>query len=114
MQNFLHEINTYENYDDMTHGNKHIHWLSYTLLICVSVVATFLIICLLQKYRVLIQSVGKRLANDHDLEGVNEKQLPSTTLEEDIEMSVVNTQTVNNSGEGQSFKRTDAMMAWAK
>ena len=56
------------------------------------------------------QSIGKRLTNGHDLWDVNVNDIG-----EQIEMSaLIETQNVNNvSEEHNSFRRTDASLAWA-
>ena len=62
-----------------------------------------------------LKKAKKRQANMHDLKGVNVKQTPSNG--EDIEMSaLIEQRNVVNSSEGQqnSFRRTDALAAWAQ
>ena len=109
MQNFLHEVSMYEDTDFGTCKIDNVNWTIVGLLVGATVVFMIIIVWVL-KHRMqckpLHRSVGKHLANVHDLEGVNEKQSPSTA--EDIEMSVVkNRQTVNNGDEEQQiFKRT--------
>ena len=116
MQNFLHEVSMYEDTDFGTCKIDHVNWTIVALLVGATVVVMVIIIVWVLKHRMqckaIDRSVGKHLANVHDLEGVNEKQSPSTA--EDIEMSVVkNRQTVNDGDEEQQvFKRTNAMLAW--
>ena len=115
MQNFLHEVNMYEDTDFETYKIYNVNWTIVALLIGATVVMIIIIVWVLKnrlQCKTIDRSVGKHLANVHDLEGVNEKQSPSTA--EDIEMSVVNSrQTVNNGDEEQQiFKRTDASWAW--
>ena len=68
------------------------------------------------KHRIQCKPIDRYVGINLDyvlyLEGLNEKQSPSTA--EDIEMPVVKSrQTVNNGDEEQQiFKRTDAMLAW--
>ena len=59
--------------------------------------------------------IGKRLADEHDLGNVNVKRLSPKDVGEQIEMSaLIETQNVSHCSEGQnSFKRTDASLAWA-
>ena len=61
----------------------------------------------------LSQITGKRETTRYDLEGVNVKQAP--TNGEQVEMSVLQEEgSVNHAFEGQrnTFRRTDAAMAW--
>ena len=94
----------------------HVNWTIVALFVGATIVILVIIIVWVLKHRMqckpIDRSVGKHLANVHDLQGVNEKQSPSTA--EDTEMSVVKSrQTVNNGDEVQQvFKRTDAMLAW--
>ena len=61
------------------------------------------------------QSIGKRLTNGHDLGDVNVKRSPSNDTGEQIEKSaLIETRNANNVSEGHnSFRRTDASLAWA-
>ena len=63
----------------------------------------------------LTQIIGKRKTTRYDLEGVNVKQAP--TNGEKVEMSVLQEEgNVNNGFEGQrnTFRRTNAAMAWVQ
>ena len=115
MQNFLDEVSMYEDTDIGTCKIDNVNWTIVALLVGATVVVMIIIIVWVLKHglqcKTIDRSVGKHLADVHDLKGVNEKQSPSTV--EDIEMSVVkNRQTVNNGDEEQIFKRTDASWAW--
>ena len=83
----------------------------------VSVVIVITVVCMIRHKSKLYfcQAIGKRLANGHDLRNVNDKRSLSNDVGEKIEMSaLIETQNVNNSSEGRnSFKRTDASLAWA-
>ena len=61
------------------------------------------------------KSIRKRLVNGHDLGDVNVKRSSSNVVGEQIEMSaLIETQNISHCSEGQnSFKRTDASLAWA-
>ena len=69
-----------------------------------------------RKSKTFLSIIGKRLANGHDLGDVNVKRSPSNDNGEQIVMSaLIETQNVNNGSEGhKSFKRTDAILAWAQ
>ena len=104
MQSFIHGMKTYKT----VNVNTKTSWLLIVIILIASVVIVITLMCIITH-----KSIGKRLAND--LGDVNVKRLPSNVVGEQIEMSaLIETQNVNHCSEGQnSFKRTDASLAWA-
>lgn len=117
MQSFLRETRAYKtvDFDDTQSSNS---WTFVAVIFVASVLVIIVIVWLIarkNKCYYMNQIIGKRLANTHDLEKVNVKQSPSSG--EEIEMSaLLEERNVNNDSEGQqnSFRRTDAMLAWAQ
>ena len=97
--------------------NTKTSWLLIVTILIVSVIVVITLMCIIRHNSKMnfCQSIGKRLANGHDLGDVNVKRSPSNDVGEQIEMSALTeTQNVNNSSEGHnSFKRNDASLAWA-
>lgn len=116
MQSFLHETRAYK--PVILNGKQNeTNWTIVTVVLIASVFIINIIVWLVivKCKSCLTQMIGKRLANEHDLERVNVKQTP--TIGEDIEMSaLIKEGSVHNTVEGQSnpFKRTDAKEAWAQ
>ena len=80
------------------------------IILIASVVTVITLMCIIRH-----KCIGKRLADEHDLGDVNVKRSSPEDVGEQIEMSaLIETQNVSHCSEGQnSFKRTDASLAWA-
>ena len=108
MQSFIHWMKTYKAVN--VNDNAETSWLLIVIILIMSVIIVITLMCIIrQKSKMnFCQSIGKRLANGHDLGDVNIKRSPSNDTGEQIEMSaLIETQNVNNSSEGHnSFKRT--------
>ena len=115
MQSFIHGIKSYKTVN--VNNDDEISWSLIVIILIASVVSVITLICMIRHRRKLhfCQAIGKRLANEHDLRNVNVKRSLSNDVGEQIEMSaLIDTQNVNNGSEGRnSFKRTDASLAWA-
>ena len=116
MQSFLRETRAYKTFNvDNNQNNTSCTFVA--IIIFASALAVTVIVWLIAGKRIcyLTQIIGKRQANINDLESAYVKQTPSS--DEDIEMSALTEQrNVVNSSEGQqnSFRRTDALMAWTQ
>ena len=97
--------------------NAKTSWLLTVIVLIVSVIIVITLMCVIRHKSKMnfCQSVGKRLANGHDLGDMNVKRSPSNDVGEQIEMTIlIETQNVKNGSKGyNSFKRTDASLAWA-
>ena len=115
MQSFIHGIKSYETVN--VNNDDEMSWSLIVIILIASVASVITLICIIRHRSKLhfCQAIGKRLANEHDLRSVNVKRSLSNDVGEQIEMSaLIDTQNVNNGSEGRnSFKRTDASLAWA-
>ena len=115
MQSFIHRMKTYKAVN--VNDNAKTSWLLIVIILIMSVIIVITLMCIIRHKSKMnfCQSIGKRLANGHDLGDVNIKRSPSNDIGEQIEMSaLIETQNVNNSSERHnSFKRTDTSLAWA-
>ena len=114
MQSILRVTRAYKTVNVSDHRNNN-GWTFVAIIIVTSALAVIVIVWLIARNRncYLIQIIGKKKANMHDLESVNVRQTPSNG--EDIEMSaLIEQRNVVNNSEGQqiSFRRTDALAAW--
>ena len=108
MQSFIHGMKTYKNVN--VNDNTKTSWILVVIILITSVVIVITLMCIIRH-----KCICKRLSDGHDLGDVNVKRSSSNDVGEQIEMSaLIETQNVSHCSEGRnSFKRTDASLAWA-
>ena len=118
MQSFLRETHAYKTVNVEDSQNSH-DWTIVIVSLVVSILFILVIVWLVaRKYNwPLYQISGRKLANRHDLEGVNVKQAPSKV--EDVEMSaLIEDKSVSHTQEGQlnsfgqSNRNASTTLAW--